>query len=671
MIRPSLEPLRLSDDATLKNRIVLTAHSYCFDAGRADDLVAYVAARLRGGVAMVVLGETGILPTAPDSPQEEGSWGSAVLDQRRLGIYELLVPIANEHQSLLVEQLFHPGGQVWNEEGQVAVGPSAVPHARSYVIPRALDRNEIRDLLRSFRKSGSAIASSGLHGIELKADQGKLHHQFLSPRYNRRADQYGGSFERRMRFLVESLEELRLGAPSLVIGVRLPGDTRQRDLGGASDLTNDECGEVAAHLESLGLIDYVSLSGFTNSTAIGYAANHGNLLAEPGYLRSLGQSLRRVVRLPVIIAGRVVDLDTADELIRSGMADAVAMTRALIADPDLLNKTVAGDEGEVRHCTNCNIACVGNTWYGRPIRCVTNPRSGREHIVASKARLVEVSLSGHLLIVGGGPAGLEAAVQTKEILPDLKVTLVEATGRLGGRVNGMSEIPDRAAFKAHISWLEQRMSTLGIEVQRGVRVDASWLATAMPNWVVDATGAREIIPEPFAGASVRTRTPSETLASSGSGRTAVVVDGERFGDPLGVATFLTTSFDRVVVVTPFDAPGLGLDPVTLATRLAACAARGVELVVWSEISSVTDSIVQLHNHCTNEVTTVTSVDLVVWSVTPHPDVAASKSLAAASAAVGARYFKVGDAIAPRGMEVATREGSVVPFRIAGVSQDEF
>jgi dimethylglycine catabolism A len=325
----------------LRNRICMPAHSYGFgmDEAGVRDAAAYVGRRLRNGVAMVVVGEAEV-PLGDTASR--GYAPSRLAGASSLPLYRTLAGLAAAHGGIVLEQLYHPGGQVWYEEQRQAVAPSSVPHAVSYMTPRALLAWEIEALRVSFAAAARVAVDGGLHGIELKADQGKLHHQFLSRRYNRRDDAYGGSIDNRCRFLLECLEAMRSElAPGAILGVRLPGGiTPPRgavSLEWSMDLSLEECAEVARIVDRSRFADYISISGETNSTAWGYARNHGDEGVPAMTFRDIARLLRQEIDLPLVLSGRITSLDEAETLLAAGDCDLVGMARALIADGDMLH----------------------------------------------------------------------------------------------------------------------------------------------------------------------------------------------------------------------------------------------------------------------------------------------------------------------------------------------
>lgn len=640
-------------NVTVKNRTVVTAHTYGLLDGTERGLRAmaeYVGARLDGGIGVVVLGET---VARPEVDTGRADWGAAVSGDGLLPLYRELSQRAAQNGAVVIEQLYHPGGQVWHEEGSVAVAPSAVPHTRSYVLPRSATADDIGALVGGFAAAARRVALGGLTGVELKCDQGKLHHQFLSARYNLRNDGYGGSVVRRARFTRETLERVRAMAPGQVIGVRLPSGVDAPAVGGRCDLRTDEVAALVELLASDGLIDYVSFSIETNSTAWGYWQGHpdehvGAVTGVP-----VLTAVCRAAGLPVVLAGSVTALDVADRMVACGVCDLVGMTRAHVADPQLVAKTIAGREHEVIPCTGCNQGCVGNTWYGKPIRCSVNPTTGRESVLTLRSG---ARSRGHVVVVGGGPAGLESAWRLGS--NGFRVVLHEKLDELGGQWLAAAELPGRRRFARWLDYITGRLDALDIvQVVTGseISVDSPEFASAVG--VVVATGALTAVPSLLA-LSPGVVTAEQAIADSKgwSGASVLVIDGERHKDCLGVAELLGKRGARVHLVTPFDAVGLGLDPVTLASRMSRLITTSTAMTTWSEVVGFRYGVAEVYNQLTNEITALSGIDRVVFSVNGVPDVSFIRMIEQACAGCETPIRVVGDARSPRGFEVAVREG---------------
>ena len=493
-----LEPFELGRGKFLKNRIIIPSHSYNLtnsDGSPSEALVAYVTARIEGGAALIVLGETYV----PDPILKDGSaWGASISSEKSIPIYSEIATIAHSNKCLIFDQLCHPGGQYWPAPGSRAYAPSPVAHPSSGGVPRKMTAGEIRAVVSQYSQAAHIARESGLDGVEIKADQGKLPHQFLSTKYNNRDDLYGPKgINGRLRFLMEVLEEVRQTiGEKMILGIRLPCSTYEPD-----DLSDEQCIENFKLISNLGLVDYVSLNGATNSTPTGYLKSHGDMNVPPITFFESAKNIQRInqqnSKLPIFLAGRIMTADDADFVLNSGVADVVAMARTHISDPNFVKKIILGLESKIRPCIGCNQSCVGNTWEGNPIRCIHNPEAGLE----KEFNLIRENLSTLMkfsraqppvfLIVGAGVSGLEAARTALE--NGSTVYLADTRSKFGGLINDWSFLEPKRNFRNIVDYLTNEVSdseySLTFHPLLNHKVDLSLVRELNPDLVIDATGA--------------------------------------------------------------------------------------------------------------------------------------------------------------------------------------
>ena len=429
--------------ARIRNRIVSSGHDTVMAAdGRVSDrLVAYQEARARGGAGLIVIQVAGVHPTARYTSSELTADDDAAIPG-----FARLAEAIHRHGATAFGQLFHGGREIMDtEDGTLAVAwaPSAVPTERFHVMPRAMPPALIEEILAGFGASAARLEAAGLDGVEVVASHGYLPSQFLNPRTNLRDDAWGGDAARRLRFLREALAACRAATrPGFTVGVRISiGEVTPEGL------TAEEALEALATLDGDGAMDYVSVVAGTSATLAG--SDH---IVPPspianGYTAPLAARVKAVVRVPVMVAGRINQPQEAEAILAAGQADLCVMTRALISDPELPAKARAGRLDEIRACIGCNQACIGHFHAGKPISCIQFPESGREgefprtgepgharHAAATRVRDV--------LVIGGGPAGLKAAAVAAE--RGHRVTLLEAERWVGGQVRLAQRLPGRA-----------------------------------------------------------------------------------------------------------------------------------------------------------------------------------------------------------------------------------
>ncbi|MDX6552317.1 MAG: hypothetical protein QOH74_805, partial [Gaiellales bacterium] len=323
MLDHLFSPLRLGP-VTIPNRIVSTSHqtTLVHDHLPTDEMIAYHSARAEGGAGMICIEATAIHHTGLLTAHTVGGYLPDIVP-----VYRRLADAVHAHGTRLVVQLFHGGREVIASPPRpAAVAPSSVPSARFKMEPRALTRREIAEMIDGYRQAAAFAAEGGLDGVEVCAGFGYLPTQFLSRHANLRTDEYGGSFENRMRFLREVCEAMREGmGPDGIVGCRLTDEAPSWD-----GNTVDDLARAAGALARNGLIDYLSVALGTSSTMRGSSWIVPPAPVEHDAIAPFARRMKQAVDVPVIATGRILEPADADRLISDGVCDACGMTRALI-----------------------------------------------------------------------------------------------------------------------------------------------------------------------------------------------------------------------------------------------------------------------------------------------------------------------------------------------------
>src|SRR6185437_8206944 len=522
-----LQPLRIRG-CTLKNRIMSTGHDTTLpvDGTVNAALVAYQEARARGGVGLIVLQVSGVHETA--------RYTNHVLmatDDAAIAGYRSVADAVHRFGTVLFGQLFHPGREIAEADGgllSVAYAPSAVPNERFRVMPRPLKKPMIDAIVRGYGDAARRMQTAGLDGVEIVASHGYLPSQFLNPRVNLRDDAYGGDMDGRLRFLREIVADIRSKVNSgFVVGLRISGSEID-DAG----LTEDESFDAVSRLDDG--IDYVHITLGTSASLGGAIHIAPPMTMKPGYVVPYAARIKRQSRIPVFVTGRINQPQDAEAIIAGNHADVCGMTRALICDPEMPNKTARGAPEDIRACIACNQACIGHFHKGYPISCIQNPVSGRE---LRFGVLPAASRRKTVMIIGGGPAGMKAAVIAAQ--RGHHVTLFEAQRRLGGQALLAQLLPGRAEFGGLITNLERELELAGVQVHKGTRVDAAMIAAAAPDAALIATGAKPYLPEfPREGALQIVDAWEVLHARVEVGHSVVVVDWRADWIGIGIAEHL-------------------------------------------------------------------------------------------------------------------------------------
>ena len=495
---------------------------------------------------MTILGIAGVHPITPS--------GIPAHDDSVIPGYQALSDAVHEHGMLLMQQLWHGGAARPNALGGQPWSASAVPNPNVGVVPVAMTKGMIDEVVESFAAAARRVHLGGLDGVEVHGAHGYLVHNFLSAASNHREDEYGGSIENRARFLVEVLTAIRAAVgEGFPVGVRI---TSQEFLPGG--LVPEETAQIARIVEPL--IDFLDVScGGVYRPHMINAPMDEPLDYELPYSKVVTDS----VHVPTIVAGRIMTLDQAEHILASGVADMVSIVRSLIADPHLVVKSAGGHDDAVRPCIGSSQGCVGGSLSGS-FHCVVNPAAGRESTFPQEPP-DRVDTPRHVMVVGGGPAGLECA--RTAALRGHRVSLYEMRRELGGQVRIAAAAPMRGDYAAITAWLADEVARLGVDVHLATPVDPDLVFSEMPDAVVVATGSaptsrgfrvmRPLAPVP--GAELRHVWSSWDVLGFGGratlGESVVLYDDAGTYEPLSVADAIVQGGHALTFVTRFD--GLG------------------------------------------------------------------------------------------------------------------
>jgi mycofactocin system FadH/OYE family oxidoreductase 2 len=637
-------PLRLGP-LTVRNRIVFAAHltNYAEDGLPSQQHAAYYAARAAGGAGLIVTEEHSTHPT--DWPYEKLIHG---FHPEVIPGYRRITEAVHAHGVPILAQLNHNGGQASGMYSRLPVwAPSPVPDPLFREVPKALDRHEIAEVVAGYGSVAERCAAGGFDGVELQCSHSSIVRGFLSPATNIRTDAYGGDLANRARILLEIVAAVREAiGPERALGVRLCGDEL---IEGGSTIA--EAVEVAKMVEATGAVDYINTSiGVATATLYLIEAS---MHVPPGYALYIPNAIRRAVRLPVVAVGRFKDPTQADRALADGHCDLVGVVRGQIADADFAAKARSGHQHDIRTCLSCNQECVGRMGLNRWLGCIENPRTGRESVLlpAPKRRAQRV------LVVGGGPAGLQAASTAAQ--RGHQVTLLERAAATGGQVQVAAGVPSRAEFLDVVRNLLAECQRYGVDVRTGVPASAAVVREHAPDAVVLATGARPQAPW-WAGGLDRIVDVRDVL----EGRAApagevVLIDEVGFHQATSVAELLADRGCAVRVSTPGMVVGQDLGiTLDLEGWYVRAHAKGIvqttDEVVLGAAAQGDQVALEVLRHTTGETTTVVT-DWVVCAVPQAPEDELWRELTALSD-VDFTVHRAGDCIAPRRAHAAVIEG---------------
>ena len=523
----------------MKNRIVVTSHetNYCYLGGEVSQrFIDYYVAKAKGGAGWINA-EAAIV----DEGRSDFPRGLSIYDDRFIPGLRKLTEAVHKYDTKIGSQIAHFGRQT---DPAVSVkpleAPSPIPCPLMQTMPEEMTTERVQEVVKLFGQAARRAKDAGFDLVEIHGAHGYLICEFLSAYSNKRTDQYGGSLENRARFALEVIAEVRKQVgPDYPVGIRISAEEWVD--GG---LTLAETTILAKWFAEAG-VAYINVSN-GNYSFPGLAMGSPTMNIPAGSLAWLAAAIREAVDIPVVAVGRINQPALAEKILEDGSSDFVAMTSALIADPELPNKAKEGRLEDIRGCIGCNQGCLDRLFDRLDISCQVNPEAGRERELAIKP----ADKKKKVVIIGGGPAGLECA--RVSAMRGHEVILYDDKSELGGMNLYACKLPGRDEMREVSNYLERQVRKLNVKINLSQKATAETVKAEQCDAVVVAIGASFIIPQikgarrPDGRLAENVLTPIEVLDNAPVGQNVVVYGAGAIA--IETAVYLSERGKKVVMV---------------------------------------------------------------------------------------------------------------------------
>ncbi len=649
-------PLQIGP-VTVRNRLMTTSHwnklaesdphGYNLWSFYGERAMHYWAERSKGGWGLIIAGQTVVHPSC-------GTGRPSAYMEESIPEYTRIARAIHDHGAKVFVQINHLGRHRASDSADwgPAWGPSSVPIQDAMgkgQLCKEMEKEEIASVVAGFAKTAKNLQVAGFDGVEVHAAHDYLLDQFLTPVHNRRTDEYGGSLDNRLRFTLEAIDAVRKGCGrDFAVGVRLNGEWPI-----PSGFSSDESTEVARRLQATGQVDFINVTAWPMHYAIAPSGEpHGQLVPFAKAVKDVVTDIR------VFAIGRIVDPLHAEKILAEGGADMIAMNRASIADAELPNKAREGRFDDIRRCTGSGQGCMATA--GGPLMCTQNATVAQEKEWGI-GTLKPAEARKRVLIVGGGPAGMEAAIVASQ--RGHEVVLSEKSGVLGGQINLFVRSPRHGEMAHVVDWRKRQIEKLGVEVRFETEVTPDIVAGFGADAVVVATGStprrdRWYHPTPHLPSIPGSHLPhvfSPWDALEGTlddRRHVVVVDAVGYYPSSHPLEYLAARGCRVSGVcggAVFAPEIVNIDRPAFSKFVRS---KDVTFFTMSTVKEIRRDSVTIMNGQTGQEFTIDDVDAVVLSVGNTPN---DELFHALKGQVPVLH-RIGDCLAPRTIEFAVHEG---------------
>ena len=652
----------------IRNRIVMPAFGlkYCgIDRKPNQRLIDFYLARAKGGCGLIVIGGVGI------DLEGSGLMLPSIENDDFVPAWKTLADALRPHGARLFLQLFHAGRYQHSmlARGATAVAPSAVASRYTREEPRALELDEIPVIQEKFAAAAVRAQAAGIDGVEIIGSAGYLICQFLSPVTNLRTDEYGGSFENRARFGREVMEKVRAAVgPHYPVGMRVAGS----DFVPGGN-TNAQLIEAYKVFATAG-VDFFNVTGGWHETLVPQLPS----MVPRGAYAYLAANIRREIDVPGVASNRIVEPDQAEAVLQDTLVDMVTIGRSQIADPEWANKAQEGRAAAIRPCVGCMQGCLDRLFSMRDVECLCNPVAGHE----AKRQLSPAAEVKTVVVVGGGPAGLEAALTASR--RGHKVILLEKGDEIGGQLPLVAAPPGREEFNSLNLYYREALGNSSVDLRLRTDATPETIKELKPDVVLVAAGSSQLVP-PIPGVDrPEVVTAWDVLLERAEvGRKVAVLGGGAVGVETAITVaerggvsgeglkFLlkheaedfetlkklaTRGVREVTILEKLSKIGKDIGPTTKWVLLKELDMLGVETQVKAEVTAITDAGVE---YTWGEASKTLKVDTVVLALGSRPNDELVRSLEEASI----ECITIGDVKKPRKIMDAVHEGFLTALEI--------
>ena len=589
---------------TIRNRAVMSPMGTDLadtNGNASPRLIAYYAERAKGGIGLIINEYTGV----DDVDSIPTQHNLRMAQDYNVKAAEELTRTVHQYGAKIFAQLHHGGATSKSAfTGRQNLSPSGIPMAPGGEVPREMTLEDIKRVQDKFVAAAVRCKKAGYDGVELHAAHGYLMTQFISKYYNRRTDDYGGSVENRCRFIDEVIAGIRAKLGNYPISVRMCGDEMTPEPG---FLTMEDGLEIARHLEAQG-IDCINIS-------MGSSWN-GNANCEPfsytpGWKKHVAKAYKAALSIPVIATNTIKDPDFAESLLEEGVCDFVALGRSQFADPEFINKAKAGHPEKIRKCIGCMYCRERLLGGAMPVECSLNPRLGTEY----RYRWQDLQKNGSgrpVVVVGGGPGGLECAIILAK--RGFSVTLLEKGASLGGTLNIAKLPPYKANLQDVTDVLALEAQELGVTVKLNTEATPELVASMAPVGVFLAAGAPPVAPKSIPGIEKAVLAEDVILGNAKCGKSAVLVGTGLTG--LECAEMVLDAGSQLTMVEMNPTVGQGIYNVVFNDIMSRINPHSPEVLTSHQLTAVTDSGVEVKDLTTGESKAI-SADTVILALGTH------------------------------------------------------